>query len=186
MNEQAIRNEIRAIGRHCCANEDELEVEMMKLLNKIGLFIEDKAKVKVSDVIDYLNEKTGKKFKATSAATKRVISARTKEGNKLEDFKLVIDIKCEQWLKDQKMAAYLRPETLFGTKMESYLNENFTSKLDPIEGLTGQINKLFDADNVSTENRERIMRGEWPDKPWARDREAMQIAKKIYLIKQTQ
>ncbi|WP_436665978.1 conserved phage C-terminal domain-containing protein [Lactobacillus acidophilus] len=41
----------------------------------------------------------------------------------------MIDVKSKQWLTDQKMKQYLRPETLFGTKFESYLNENeVTSK----------------------------------------------------------
>ena len=41
----------------------------------------------------------------------------------MEDFKKVIDIKVQEWGKNEKMNKYLRPETLFGTKFESYLNE---------------------------------------------------------------
>lgn len=75
------------------------------------------------EVIDYLNQKTGKNFKATSKATQRHIKARFADGFTLDDFKQVIDTKTSQWLKDKKMSAYLRPDTLFGTKFESYLNE---------------------------------------------------------------
>ena len=39
----------------------------------------------------------------------------------MEDFKAVIDYKVSEW-KGTKMEDYLRPETLFGTKFESYLN----------------------------------------------------------------
>ena len=44
------------------------------------------------------------------------------EGFKLEDFKKVIDKMTMEWKDNNKMKVYLRPETLFGTKFESYLN----------------------------------------------------------------
>ena len=75
-----------------------------------------------ADIIDYLNQKTGKNFKSAAKATQKNIKARFNDGFTLEDFKRVIDIKCEEWLKDSKMSTYLRPETLFGTKFEGYLN----------------------------------------------------------------
>lgn len=75
------------------------------------------------EIIDYLNQKANKKFKHTSQKTQTLIKARFKEKFTLDDFKQVIDIKTAQWLTDDKMSVYLRPETLFGTKFESYLNE---------------------------------------------------------------
>ena len=39
----------------------------------------------------------------------------------MEDFKRVIDLKCDDWSGSQ-MEMYLRPETLFGSKFDSYLN----------------------------------------------------------------
>ena len=75
------------------------------------------------DVIDYLNDKIGARYKASSAINKRLIDARVKEGYTLDDFKRVIDNKVASWSQDQKMSKYLRPQTLFGTKFESYLNE---------------------------------------------------------------
>ena len=74
-------------------------------------------------IINHLNEKTGKSFKATGKKTITIINARFSEEFSIEDFKKVIDTKCEQWLNDSSMSQYLRPETLFGTKFESYLNE---------------------------------------------------------------
>lgn len=74
-------------------------------------------------IIDYLNQKANKKFKHTSQKTQTLIKARFKEKFTLDDFKQVIDIKTAQWLADPKMSVYLRPETLFGTKFEGYLNE---------------------------------------------------------------
>lgn len=77
----------------------------------------------VEKVIDKLNEKTGCSYKASTNKTITCINARLKEGFKLEDFYKVIDIKCNEWLNDEIMKKYLRPETLFGTKFEGYLNQ---------------------------------------------------------------
>ncbi len=75
-------------------------------------------------IIDYLNQKTGKRFSDSSKSTRGHISGRLREGYTVEDFKRVIDIKTKQWLRDEKMSAYLRPETLFcASHFESYLNE---------------------------------------------------------------
>jgi len=73
-------------------------------------------------IVEYLNQKCNKKFRHTTKATQRLIDARLNEGFTIEDFKKVIDIKYSQWL-GTDMEKYLRPETLFGTKFESYLNE---------------------------------------------------------------
>lgn len=83
------------------------------------------------EIINYLNQKTGSHFKATSSATQRMIHARWREGYNLNDFKKVIDIKCDEWLHDQKMYVYLRPSTLFGTKFENYLNQKQVRQNDP-------------------------------------------------------
>ena len=75
------------------------------------------------EIVNYLNEVCGTKYRHTTKATQRHINARLNEGFTLDQFKQVIDIKASQWLDDPKMSIYLRPETLFGTKFESYLNE---------------------------------------------------------------
>lgn len=74
-----------------------------------------------SDIVNYLNQKTGKKFKATTDKTKRLIKARFNEGFVLEEFKQVIDNKTADWLHNPKYVKYLRPETLFGPHFEGYL-----------------------------------------------------------------
>lgn len=79
------------------------------------------------EIVQYLNQKTNKNFKHTSKVTQRHIKARLAEGFTVNDFKQVIDNKCSDWLRDQKMKEYLRPETLFGTKFESYLNSKTTT-----------------------------------------------------------
>ena len=73
------------------------------------------------EIIEYLNQRTGKNYKYSSKATQKHIRARTKEGFSLEDFKRVIDWKVSEWA-GTDMEKYLRPETLFGTKFEGYLN----------------------------------------------------------------
>lgn len=73
-------------------------------------------------IISYLNECTGKSFKATSKIAISNINARLNDGYQIEDFKKVIYVKSTKWL-GTKMDDYLTPNTLFGNKMESYLNE---------------------------------------------------------------
>ena len=80
-------------------------------------------KEQIEEIISYLNQVTGKKLKHTAIAHQRYIKARLKEGFTVEDFKTVIDTKSKQWLNNEKMNMYLRPETLFGTSFDGYLNE---------------------------------------------------------------
>lgn len=75
------------------------------------------------EIVDYLNAKAGTSYRHTSKKTQQLIRARWNEGFRLDDFKTVIDNKVTEWLNDPKMNKYLRPETLFGTKFESYLNQ---------------------------------------------------------------
>lgn len=76
-----------------------------------------------SKIIDYLNAKTGSSYKSTSTKTQTLIKTRFNERFTEQDFYTVIDNKVTTWLNDPKMNKYLRPETLFGTKFEGYLNE---------------------------------------------------------------
>jgi predicted phage replisome organizer/uncharacterized phage protein (TIGR02220 family) len=98
------------------ATEEELELE--EELDK-----KEKENIPYKDIVEYLNNKTSSKYKSSTGKTKDSIKARWNEGFRLDDFKRVIDIKCREWLHDDKMNKFLRPETLFGTKFESYLNQ---------------------------------------------------------------
>jgi len=83
----------------------------------------------IKEIILYLNEKTGKAFRATTKETVAFIAARLGEGRTLEDFKKVIDIKVQKWANDPKMADFLRPSTLFRpSNFEAYLNERPASQ----------------------------------------------------------
>ena len=95
-----------------------------------------KEKVKVNDsrkpapahsalcksIISHLNAASGKKYKPSTQKTQDVIKARVNDGFGLDDFIHVIDVKTEEWL-NTGMEKFLRPETLFGNKFESYLNQ---------------------------------------------------------------
>lgn len=72
--------------------------------------------------IAYLNQVANKRYKFVDK-TKRLLLARFKEGYTLEDFKQVIDIKTAEWKDNPEFSKYLRPETLFGSKFDGYLNQ---------------------------------------------------------------
>ncbi|MCK5606514.1 conserved phage C-terminal domain-containing protein [Candidatus Pacearchaeota archaeon] len=82
----------------------------------------------VNEVIRYLNEILKTRYRNTTPKTKVLIQARINQGHTLEEFKIVIDKKSLEWGDDLKMSKYLRPETLFGNKFESYLNQKEADK----------------------------------------------------------
>ena len=79
-------------------------------------------------IVDHLNKACGTAYRASSRKTQRMIDARMREGFTQEDFFRVIDVKAAAWKEDEKMSKYLRPETLFGSKFEAYLNEKEVRK----------------------------------------------------------
>jgi len=87
-------------------------------------------KREIETIIDYLNLKASTSFRSNSKKNISFIQARLNEKWTVDDFKKVIDNKCSQWLRDNKMCIYLRPETLFGTKFESYLNEKINGNVN--------------------------------------------------------
>ncbi len=80
------------------------------------------------EIIDFLNLKCGTHYTTRSKKTQSLIHARLSEGFTVEDFQTVIVKKSEEWLDDERMNKFLRPETLFGTKFESYLNQPYKKK----------------------------------------------------------
>ena len=78
-------------------------------------------------IVDLLNSQTSAKYKYTTPKTQSLIRARLKEGFTLEDFEKVICKMTRKW-KGTEWEQYLRPETLFGTKFEGYLNENMEKR----------------------------------------------------------
>lgn len=80
------------------------------------------------EVISYLNLKAKKNFKVDTASHQKFIKARLKDGYVLEDFKKVVDIMVAKW-KGTEYEQYLQPQTLFGNKMDNYLNQPMPRKV---------------------------------------------------------
>ena len=81
-----------------------------------------------TEVISYLNLKSKKNFKVDTASHQKFIKARLKEGYVLEDFKKVVDVMVAKW-KGTEYEQYLQPQTLFGNKMDNYLNQPMPRKV---------------------------------------------------------
>ena len=84
------------------------------------------------EVISYLNLKAKKNFKVDTASHQKFIKARLKEGYVLEDFKKVVDIMVAKW-KGTEYEQYLQPQTLFGNKMDNYLNQPMPRKVQSFQ-----------------------------------------------------
>ena len=108
------KDERRETEGHNINKNDKNDTRMNKNDNKIY--------IPYREIIDYLNLKAGTSYKATSKKTQTLIHARCAEGFSLDDFKTVIDKKITEW-KGTEFEKFIRPETLFGTKFESYLNQ---------------------------------------------------------------
>ncbi len=108
-----------------------------------------------TDIVDYLNKVCGTSYRASSRKTKDSIKARWNEGFRLEDFQKVINNKAGEWL-NTDMSKYLRPETLFGSKFEGYLNQktkprnNITMDSGFRQELGGYQNELDDLIGFNT------------------------------------
>lgn len=119
------RDRVEVETKYIYCREENREAEEKSLSAFVGRA--DYASDFVKAVIEHLNAKANKAYKATTAKTKTLILARKKEGFGLDDFKKVIDTKAKEW-RGTEMDKYLRPETLFGTKFEGYLNESMIVK----------------------------------------------------------
>ena len=106
---------------------------------------EDTPIVPYKEIVKALNEATGASFRPTSRKTQDCIKARFNEGYTLDDFKAVIENKTADWLNDPDMCKFLRPETLFGPKFESYLN---APRKGASNEKTGEYDDCNDFDNV--------------------------------------
>ena len=108
-----------------------------------------------SRIIDYLNKKADTRYRSTTKKNKDLIKARINEGFTEDDFIKVIDNKVKEWA-NTDMEKYLRPETLFGTKFEGYLNQKEVKNGQYSNGKcgnrwsTGKDKKSF---NVNTESQ---------------------------------
>lgn len=79
-------------------------------------------------IINDLNAKAGTKYKPSSKKTRQLIKTRMAEGFSVNDFLYVHTVKCKEWLQDPHWNKYLRPETLYSPKFESYRNQQIAIK----------------------------------------------------------
>jgi uncharacterized phage protein (TIGR02220 family) len=97
------------------------------------------------EIVNFLNEATGKNYKTNSVINRKFITQRLNDGFTIEDFKQVIAVKSTNWL-GGKMEQFLRPETLFSNKFEAYLNENVVSNMPK-----SNLKNTYDQVNRATE-----------------------------------
>ena len=103
------------------------------------------------EIIEYLNLKTGSKFKPTTKPYVQAIRSRLKEGYTVSDFKTVIDKKCREW-QGTKLEKYLTPKTLFApSHFDTYLNSNETAAMTDTERNIAELNALIDAAERGTD-----------------------------------
>lgn len=102
--------------------------QTVKSLTEITTETTTEIKEYIVEIVNYLNSTCEKNYRTSTKKTQTLIKARLAEGYTVEQFKKVIDIKKSHWFKDPNMDEYLRPETLFGTKFESYLNSKPKTK----------------------------------------------------------
>lgn len=107
-------------------NRAQLSKEELSKENKESKDIQDSTSTIfhscVNEIVSYLNELAMTSYRPTTPKTQAMIRSRMNEGFTVEDFKKVIAFKVMKW-QNTDFAPYLRPDTLFGTKFEGYLNE---------------------------------------------------------------
>lgn len=108
------------------------------------------------EIIEYLNLKTGSKFKPTTKPYVQAIKSRLKEGYTVDDFKTVIDKKCREW-QGTKLEKYLTPKTLFApSHFDTYLNSNETAAMTDTERKVAELHALIDAAERGTDETGNI------------------------------
>ncbi len=95
--------------------------------------------MEINEIINHLNHVAGTSFRDSSKKTRGLIRARVSDGFTVDDFRMVHCVKAADWL-GTDFAKYLRPETLYGSKFESYLNQPMSDaqKLKMIMQATGK------------------------------------------------
>lgn len=137
--------------------EKELEKEIEKEIEIIHSHVShDDVDKSHFEIIEYLNLKTGSKFKPTTKPYVQAIRSRLKEGHTVDDFKTVIDKKCREW-KGTKLEKYLTPKTLFApSHFDTYLNSNEMATMTDTERKVAELNALIDAVERETDETGNI------------------------------
>ena len=129
-NEQQTDNMQKTNGqqtnnKRTTTNKNEKNIKNDKNNNNLYCSSDEELKINqiINTVIEILNIETDKKFSPDTKLTRKLIQDRLNDGYGLEDFKRVIEKKCDAWKSDPVMESYLKPSILFGPKFDEYLNE---------------------------------------------------------------
>ena len=124
-------------------NQDSIDENSIEE-NSIDIYSPTKAEPNIpfKEICEHLNKLTNSNYRSSSKKTQELIKARFNEGYTLDDFKIVIEKKCFEWM-NTDMQKYLRPETLFGTKFEGYLNQQVHIKELTTKDLEFDITQVF-------------------------------------------
>lgn len=153
LNELAINHDLSGIERN---NSESNRADSLFLIPDSPILIPDTSdkrslsgKPDVMIVIEHFNLVTGQKLKVATKSHSENISGRLSDGYTVDDLKMVIDFKNDEWSNDPKMAQYIRPATLFQTgKFGGYLAaaktapKVKTSSLHNLSGITYQSEDL--------------------------------------------
>ena len=135
---------LKPIGK-CIQNVSEMETQVRlskgsldkdSLTTYPTVLDNEEEDIPYKEIISYLNEKANRSYRPNIQKNKTLIKARWSEGFRLDDFKHVIDTTVKDW-SGTKYEKYLRPETLFGSKFEGYLNQAPRTKAETIDGRLG-------------------------------------------------
>lgn len=115
-------NDVPNLGRRSTQNGQMDVPNLGKPIPETNTETTSEIKEYIVEIVNYLNDVCGSSYRLTSKKTQTLIKTRLVEGFTVDNFKTVIDTKAKEWLRT-KQAKYLRPETLFGTKFEGYLQQ---------------------------------------------------------------
>ena len=129
-------------------NSKEIKHRYIRIVDKVKIKDEDnsnnidnsndnnKFRTEIKDIIDYLNEKIGGRYRYNTESTNKLIRAKLNAGFTVNDFKYIIDRKVDDW-QGTDFEKYLRPSTLFGNKFEQYLNQKpMVKRFNPIQTIS--------------------------------------------------
>lgn len=118
-NRQTIEEQMTTIQETNKDNNKEIEEDKESKKEKKDTYLTER-----KQIIEYLNQVCGTNYGYSADYVKKNINARLNEKHTVEEFYTVIDKKYEEW-HGTDMEKFLRPQTLFGTKFENYLNQPF-------------------------------------------------------------
>ena len=111
---------------NCLTDTEEIDLEKenrnKKKEKEKEYILEEDPDFHYNEIIFYLNRIIGSNYNENSKTIRQLITKQINEGYTEQDFINVINKKYKEW-RNTEYEKYLRPETLFGDKFESYVNQ---------------------------------------------------------------